>query len=106
MSYEKQQQQWVEKHGVEVGDTLRVDAILLNPTDGQVLYDWPNTFVPEMRELKGQAGEVLEITHAGIHLEFEGGGTWSFPFFCLQPVGDPRFQAAIAAFKAQHLNEE
>lgn len=101
MSYKQQQDQWLKRHKLREGHEVRV-VVGLPSTNFGLQYGFTGGFTKDMHRYVGEIGVIEDArSETGVSVEFEDGSTYWFPFFCLEPVGDPEFQAAVAAFQSQ-----
>lgn len=105
MSYEQQQELWLESSQLKKGSKVRVIAGLVEEDWAEDL-GWHDCFVDDMHKYVGQIGRISNINcYNGVRVKFRDGEAFNFPFFCLEPVDDdPQFTAALAAFQ-QTLQE-
>lgn len=102
MSYKQQQKQWRKQHKLRKGHKVKV-VVGLPSSDFGVQYGFTSGFPEAMHRYVGEIGVIEDAgSEAGVYVKFEDGSTYWFPFFCLEPVGDPEFQAAVAAFQSQY----
>lgn len=88
MTYKENQDKWLEKHDVKIGDEVMVMAMAQYGEKG-----WGDKWVGDMSELIGHIGKVLGFDDSfGISVFF-GDESWSFPYFVLKPIREVQVDA-------------
>ena len=78
-TYSQRQTEWVEKHGLKVGDKVKVLRAAKSYEDG-----WGDLWDTCMGKFVGREC-VVESIDGSVWLEMDGDG-WYFPYFILEPV--------------------
>ncbi len=85
-TYAERQAQWVEHHGLKVGDKVKVVRKFESSEDGVCSGAW--SYVPDKATMQQQDVEIVYIGYGYINLRSPKGSVWSFPYFVLEPVAE------------------
>jgi hypothetical protein len=86
-TYAERQKQWIEHHGLEVGDMVRVVREFESREDGSSCAGWRST--PAKASAQGNSRYIRSILSKEIVLCEKKGqrqGCGTFPYFALEPV--------------------
>jgi hypothetical protein len=83
-SYAERQAQWIEHHGLKVGDKVKVVRKFKGQEDGYSQCGWD--FNAGKAEMMGKECTIGIISSNDIELIHDDNCGWYFPYFALEPV--------------------
>lgn len=77
MDYIKEQEDWVKKNNIKVGDVVKINCVSIS---SEYEKYWKNTWVSGMDKYNNTYGKIRLITVHGIVINGYG-----YPFMCITP---------------------
>ena len=84
-SYSERQNQWIEHHGLKVGDNVKVVRVYKNGDNGFCHSSADMGFSPKCKCL-GKESKVVLIENCRIVIAAYNKCDYTFPYFALEPV--------------------